>query len=98
MVSVLGSNMPMPLPPYWANHSRFCSSTRPRQRGRGRPDRHRERLGVAPADALPAELELVEVVLVVRGHAVSADLLAAGRFGLTEILELAGRHIEPVVE
>src|SRR5262249_59148923 len=33
IASVCGSNMPMPLPPYSANHSRLCSSTRPR-RGR----------------------------------------------------------------
>src|SRR5262249_13898428 len=33
--SVSGSNMPMALPPYWANHSRPWSSNRPR-RGRVR--------------------------------------------------------------
>src|SRR6266850_1643592 len=33
MVEVFGSNSPIALPPYSANHRRFCSSTRPR-RGR----------------------------------------------------------------
>ncbi len=87
----------MPLPPYSANHSRFCSSTRPRQRARRR-DGDLERRVVAPADAAAAELQLIEVVLVIGGHAIGPNLLAGGRLGRTRIIELAGRQIEPIVE
>src|SRR5262245_27632204 len=75
-----------------------AAATRARQRARCRPDGDLERLGVTPADAAAAELQLIEVVLAIGGHAIGPDLLTGGRLGRTRILKLAGRQIEPIVE
>src|SRR5262249_33043413 len=72
-----------------------AAATRARQRARCRPDGDLERLGVAPADAAAAELQLIEVVVVIGGHAIGPDLLTGGRLGRAPALPPVRRPNEP---
>ena len=100
ILAVFGSNMPMAFAAIFGEPQAVllidAAAARPRVGERCAEDRDLVGLHIAVADALAAELEQIEIVVVVGRHAVGADLLAARVLGLAHVLELAGLDVEPV--
>src|SRR5262245_25430419 len=88
--------MPMALPPYSANQSRFCSSTRPRAWNSRTIDGELAGLGVELADIRGGKVEQIEIVVVIGRDAVRRDGAVVARIlERAEVLPLAGDGIEP---
>src|SRR5690242_8870338 len=92
-----GSYMAMASPPYSAKYRLPLSAMRARARRRRRMHRHLLGLGVVMADALAAEIEQVDAVLLVDRHAVGIGELARLVLHLAEAGPFAGLEIELVV-